>query len=172
MKSIKKSILNTLLENKPMKKLKFILSLLLLLSCTITFANPISHYHGERLHSHPLPNGNVAHRHGALPVGSLSENNHKQQNVAPQQQKITPVPRKKTKPKNSALGRKLSVKEALTFYIHGKNMLCLDNNKHYIIINKYSHPKQFAYMGQYVVTGSGANMMSMANMANCYSSRI
>lgn len=65
-----------------MKKLKFILSLASLLSCTITIANPISHYHGARSHSHSLPNKNVAHRHGSLPIGSLSANNHKQQYVA------------------------------------------------------------------------------------------
>lgn len=45
----------------------------LIFSYTATFANSISHTHGDRSHSHSLPANGLSHRHGSLPPANQSK---------------------------------------------------------------------------------------------------
>lgn len=91
---------NNTTEEEIMKLIKLILPLSLLFSCACLLAAPTNHYHGERQHSHNLPDGKVSHKHGSLPVGSLSKNNTKQ-DVTKAKEKTT------SDPKMSAMDRLL-----------------------------------------------------------------
>ena len=70
----------------------------------------------------------------------------------------------KKKPKSS----KLSINKALRYYKMGKNLKCKHPDGYSIRINKYTYPNGVAYNGIYVVSGRGANMMSMVSLHDCF----
>lgn len=48
---------------------KLCCSTLLIFSFSSAFADPVTHIHGDKTHTHVLPKAGMAHKHGSLPVG-------------------------------------------------------------------------------------------------------
>ena len=80
-----------------MKTKTIISSIILTLSCSVALANPVTHKHGNRTHTHNLPGMGMAHNHGSLPAATPVRNTRQEQvripkvpfsRLAPVQQKI------------------------------------------------------------------------------------